>query len=166
MTAQTYIINKDTVSLIDKIDMDDPGNILIGNESMARWLLQLLHTRILNEASQKTHVHMHLPQSESFVIDSRTLSVLGANVYLWTTNLPSSIDHNLKYVVVPEDSAIAQQSFLIIDSSSYTRALFIWEREDPMRQGEHSIIGVLVTNPVLARDLCYQMDAIVDQAAQ
>lgn len=167
MSVQTIMMNQKAMSLRDTIDMNDPGNIFIGSASMANWMFDLLHAKLLTETSSSTRIHSHFPSWQPlnpFLTHYNTLAMLGAHVYMWITSLPASPASSLRYVLIPEDSLIAEQSFLVIDSPSYARALLTWHNTDDVQQGGYSVLGVLVTNPVLSRRLCRQLDMMVNQS--
>ncbi len=151
MAAQTLKVIQSPTSIRDLVVMDDTGNIFIGSGSIVNRWYQLIRTNVLGMRHPHTQIHLAYP--EDSVQDYDALAAEGAEIFIWNTHtsLPGS---HLKHVIVPEDHALAQQHFFVVDTPSYARALVTWEVSNV-----DGYNGVLVTNPDQVHRLC---DLLID----
>lgn len=154
-------------SLREFINVENTGNILLGNQAHISSFISVIVQKILGGRLGGAEVHVRLSDHRSLrgEIDLlKQLAAAGVPIYVWTTEEEAGNNQFAQNtVIINENFPIASENFLIVATLSDARSLVWWasgyRAPEATSRKPGEVIGMLVTYPDETRHLLSKIHA-------
>lgn len=150
-------------SLKALVNMQDAGNIFIGEQRMLVQWNGLLQRKLVTLAKEDLIVHTRSLQALSIIdLPEQLIPSAPTKITIWSTDnaMPTIAGaEHVTYVDCKGGGAIKREAFTIIKSTAYSRALIAWR--DPADVPQRSVRGILITRPSQIERLIQKLEALM-----
>jgi hypothetical protein len=158
-------------SLREFINVENTGNILLGNQAHISSFVSVIVQKILGGRLSDAEVHVRLSdhrQLRGEIELFKQLAAAGVPIYVWTTEKEAeSNQFGQNTVIINENFPIASENFLIVATLSDARSLVWWasgyRAPEATSRKSGEVIGLLVTYPDETRHLLSKIHSVLGQ---